>query len=147
MLENSGKNAKDRQKAVLHQDPVSVELLRVDTAGLRVDTAGPHKLPETHVPPAATGAVHGRVAGDQPGTQQLPASLPGPAAFQGQAGERCCGRSLRPPASNSWGGEGAQQLQRCQASGAPPTFQGSPLPSGRRQTSSPCVRVDTGVQR
>lgn len=80
MLEDSGKNAEDTQKAVLHQDPVPMELVWVDTRG-------PLRLQTTHVLPAATGAMHGGVAGAQLGPRDSPTSRPGPAAPQGRLGK------------------------------------------------------------
>ena len=80
MLKDSGKNAEDTQKVVLHQDPVPVELVRVDTTG-------PLGLQTTHVLPAATGAVHGGVAGAQLGSRGSPTPRPGPAAPQGRLGK------------------------------------------------------------
>lgn len=120
-----------------HQDPMPAELVRTDTAG-------PPRLPETHVPSAANSAMHGQARGTQPGTQQLPASPPGPAALRGQAGERRCGPSLQPPARNSWGGGGAERPRGGWASGAP-CISGLSSSSGRRPTSAAWVRLDTGV--
>lgn len=138
MLEKSGKNARDRQTAVLHRDPVPVELVSTDTAG-------PLGLPETHVSPATTGTVHGRAAGAQPGAQQLPASRLGQLHSRARLVRGAADHHFILPLVTA-GEEKEQNSPSTAGPRASPAFQGSPLPSSRRQTSSPWVRVDTGVQ-
>lgn len=112
-----------------HQDPMPAELVRTDTAG-------PPRLPETHVPSAANSAMYGQARGTQPGTQQLPLLHLGQLHSGARLGRGAADHRFSLPPETA-GEEEEQNGPGAVGPQVPPASRGSPPPAAEGQHQQP----------